>query len=152
MGEPVRAWVRWTLLVALAVPQLAIGVWGLLATRNWYENFPGVGPDLVAAIPPFNPHLASDAAGAFVATGVALLIAAIVPRRELVLMALATYLAFAAPHTLHHLTNEAPRLSSAEDLYNNVLLVAQVLLAVVLAWAAWRPATANGAPQEVPAT
>ena len=139
MGEPVRSWVRWTVLVALAVPQLAVGLWGLVATRNWYENFPGVGPDLVAAIPPFNQHLAADAAGAFVATGVALLIAAVVPRRELVLMALATYLAFAVPHTLHHLTHDAPGLSSGEDLYNNVLLVAQVLLAAVLVWAAWRP-------------
>lgn len=146
MGEPVRAWVRWTLLVALAVPQLAVGLWGLLATRNWYENFPGVGPDLVAAIPPFNEHLAADAAGAFVATGVALLIAALVPRRELVLMALATYLAFAVPHTVHHLTHDAPGLSSAEDIYNNVLLVAQVLLAAVLAWAAWRPAEETAAP------
>lgn len=138
MGEPVRAWVRWTLLVVLAVPQLVIGVWGLVATRNWYENFPGVGPDLVAAIPPFNEHLASDAAGAFLATGTALLIASVVPRRELVLMALATYLAFAVPHTLHHLTHGAPGLSSGEDLYNNVLLVAQVLLAFVLMWGALR--------------
>lgn len=142
MAEPVRAWVRWTLLIGLAVPQLAVGVWGLAATRNWYENFPGVGPDLVAAIPPFNQHLASDAAGAFVATGTALLIAAVVPRRELVLMALATYLAFALPHTVHHLTHEAPGLTSGEDLYNNVLLVAQILLALVLALAAWRPASA----------
>ena len=140
MGEPVRAWVRWTLLAMLAVPQLVIGVWGLLATRNWYENFPGVGPDLVAAIPPFNPHLAADAAGAFLATGVALLIAAVLPRRELVLMALVTYLAFAVPHTIHHLTHDAPELSSGEDLYNNGMLVAQVALALVLALAAWRPA------------
>lgn len=145
MGEPVRAWVRWTLLVALTVPQLVVGLWGLLATRNWYENFPGVGPDLVAAIPPFNQHLASDAAGAFLATGVALLIAVVVPRRELVLMALATYLAFALPHTIHHLGHDAPGLSSGEDLYNNVLLVAQVLLAAVLAWGAWRPGPV-GAP------
>ena len=146
MGEPVPGWVRWTLLVALAVPQLAIGLWGLLSTRNWYEHFPGVGPDLVAAIPPFNRHLASDAAGAFLATGVALLVAVIAPRRELVLMSLATYLAFALPHTVHHLTHQAPGLSSGEDVYNNVLLMAQVLLAAVLAWAAWRPAPAPATP------
>lgn len=137
MGEPVQGWVRWTLLVALAVPQLVIGLWGVTATRNWYEHFPGLGPDLVAAIPPFNAHLASDAAAAFLATGVALLIAVVVPRRELVLMALATYLAFALPHTVHHLTHPAPGLSSGEDVYNDVLLTAQVLLAVVLAWATW---------------
>lgn len=139
MGEPVRAWVRWTLLVLLALPQLLIGIWGLVATRNWYDNFPGVGPDLVSAIPPYNEHLAADAAGAFLATGVALVLAVAFPRRELVLMALATYLAFAVPHTLHHLTHDAPGLSSGEDVYNGAMLLSQVIVALVLAWAAWRP-------------
>lgn len=140
MGDQVPRWVRIGVAVVLMAPQLLIGLWGLLATKSWYEDFPGVGPDLVASIPPFNEHLAADAAGGFFATGVALLIATIWPRRDLVLMALVTYLAFALPHTIYHSLNEAPGLSGSEDLVNAVNLWAQIVFAGVFLWGAWRSA------------
>ena len=56
-------WVRLGMVVTLAVPQLVTGLWAVIATRNWFERFPGVDPRLVAAEPPFNAHLATDAGG-----------------------------------------------------------------------------------------
>lgn len=146
MDERVPSWVRIGVLVVLAIPQLLVGVWALLATRNWYENFPGFGPDLVASIPPFNDHLAADAGGGFLATGLGLLLACVWPRRELVLLALAIFLAFALPHTLYHSFNEAPGLEGSEDVVNAVSLWFQVIAAGVFAWGAWQ-----GAPTEVDA-
>lgn len=138
MGDRVPSWVRLGVLVLLAVPQLLVGVWALLATRNWYDDFPGFGPDLVAAIPPFNEHLAADAGGGFFATGVGLLIAVIWPRRELVLLALAIFVAFALPHTIYHSLNEAPGLQGAEEIANAGSLWFQVIASAVFLWGAWQ--------------
>lgn len=142
MGDRVPSWVRIGVAVVLMAPQLLIGLWGLLATKNWYDNFPGVGPDLVASIPPFNEHLAADAAGGFFATGVALLVAVIWPRRELVLMALVTYLAFALPHTIYHSLHEAPALSSTENFVNAFNLWAQIIFVGAFLWGA-RPTNSS---------
>ena len=147
VGDVVVArWVRWGVLIVLVVPQLLTGVWAVLAPRNFFDEFPGVGPLLVAAEPPFNRHLTTDAGGAFLATGVALLIAVVWPRRQLVMMAIVTYLAFALPHTIYHAANEAPGLSSGEDVVNVLMLVSAVGAAVVLLWGAWR---SDGAQLEV---
>ena len=158
-GRPMTAprvpgWVRWGTLVLLAVPQLVVGVWGVLAPRRWYEDFPGVGPDLVAALPPFNEHLAADAAGGFLATGIGLTAAVIWPRRDLVLLALAVFVAFAVPHAVYHTANEAPGLAGAEEIANAGSLWWQVVASSVLAWGAWRTATPPVvvATSDVPAT
>ena len=90
-------WVRIGMLV-LAVPQLAIGIWAMLAPHSWYESFPGVHPHLIAADPPYNAHLATDAGIGFFCTGVGLLVAAAWGRRSGVYVALVTFLAFAVPH------------------------------------------------------
>jgi hypothetical protein len=135
----VSRWVRWGLLVIVVVPQLVTGVWAVLAPRNWFDEFPGLGPTLVAGEPPFNRHLATDTGGGFLATGVAALVAFVRPRRDLVTLALVTYLAFAIPHAIYHGAHEAPGLSSAEDVANVLMLASGVIAAVVLLWGAWRP-------------
>jgi hypothetical protein len=141
MDERVPGWVRVVVAIVLMAPQLLVGAWGLLATKNWYENFPGFGPDLVASFPPFNEHLAADAGGGFFATGVALLIAVIWPRRDLMLMALVTFLAFALPHTIYHSLNNAPGLQGGEEIANSVNLWFQVLVGLACTWGAWRGRT-----------
>ena len=68
MQERVSSWVR-VGMVVLAVPQLAIGIWAMVAPHHWYENFPGVHPHLISAEPPYNAHLATDAGIGFFAHG-----------------------------------------------------------------------------------
>jgi hypothetical protein len=139
MDDAVPRWVRWIAGAALGVPQLAIGLWALFAARSWFDDFPGIGPALVAAEPPFNRHLATDVGAAFVATGIALVLAAVVfATRDAMRLALVTYLAFAVPHTVYHATHEAAGLSTAADAFNVFLLSSGALVAVVLLFATSR--------------
>lgn len=125
---------------ALAVPQVAIGLWAVLAPSGWFDSFPGFDPRLVAATPPFNEHLATDAGAGFLATGVALLVAAVWGWRRPFVLGLVTYLCFTVPHALYHAFNEAPGLSGSEDVVNVFgLALGPVVAAGVLVLAVWRP-------------
>lgn len=130
------SWVKWAALLGLAVPHLVTGVWAIVTPSGWFDTFPGIGPALVAAEPPFNTHLTTDSGAGFFATGIALLLAFLQPRRDLLTMALSTYLAFGVPHALYHSFNPAPGLSASEDVTNSMSLWAGVLLAVVCLWGA----------------
>jgi hypothetical protein len=119
-------------LVVLAAPNLAAGVWGLVAPEHWFDNFPGWAPRLVAAFPPFNEHLVSDAAGGLFAAGVAAAIALWWRRREVVIVAMVAFLAFALPHAMFHLAHPADALSDSEDLANTVALWVDVAIAAAV--------------------
>ncbi len=125
-------------LVVLAAPNLAAGVWGLVAPEHWFDNFPGWAPRLVAAFPPFNEHLVSDAAGGLFAAGVAAAIALWWRRREVVIVAMVAFLAFALPHAVFHLAHPADALSDNEDLTNTVTLWVAVAIAVAIMLVALR--------------
>jgi hypothetical protein len=125
-------------LVVLAAPNLAAGVWGLVAPEHWYDNFPGWAPRLVAAYPPFNEHLVSDAAGGLFAAGVAAAVALCWRRRDVVIVAMVAFLAFALPHAVFHLAHPADALSDNEDLVNTVTLWGAVAIAVALMLVALR--------------
>ena len=120
--DRVPQWVR-IALVALGVPNVVTGGWALLAPENWFAEFPGFGPALVAGEPPFNAHLAGDAGGGFLATGVIVLLAAWLADRRTVQVALVGYAAFAVPHALYHTLNPAPGLTGAEDLQSAASVV-----------------------------
>lgn len=132
-GERVAGSLRLGLGV-LAAPQLVTGLWAGIAPRHWYDHFPGFGPALVAAEPPFNAHLAADAGAGFLATGVALAVAALWAHRQVVVLALVTYLAFGSVHLAYHARVPAPGLSPMQDGANAVLLAAGVALALALLW------------------
>lgn len=119
-------------LVVLAAPNLAAGVWGLVAPEHWFDNFPGWAPRLAAAFPPFNEHLVSDAAGGLFAAGVAAAIALWWRRREVVIVAMVAFLAFALPHAVFHLAHPADALSDNENLVNTVTLWVAVAIAVAV--------------------
>lgn len=133
----IPAWVRLG-LIALAIPQAATGLWAVLDSAGWFESFPGWDPRLVAAEPPFNAHLASDAGAGFLATAVALVLAAWWADRRTVAIGLLTYLAFAVPHLAYHSFEPAPGLSDAQNATNVVTLAIAVLLPAVLWWGVWR--------------
>lgn len=129
----VPRWVRLGLVVALALPQLIVGLWAVFDPSGWYEDFPGVDPRLVAAEPPFNQHLATDAGAGFLATGVALVAAAAWGRRSGVLVALAALVALGVPHLAYHASNPSDLLTSGEDALNVVVLTTPLVVAALLA-------------------
>ena len=134
MNDRVPDWVRLGLIVTMAVPQLVIGLWAVLAPESWFDSFPGFDPRLVAAEPPYNQHLASDAGAGFVATGVALLAAAIWANRTGVRVALLAFVAFTLPHVVYHATNPSDLLSGSQDVVNVLTLASGLVLAAVFAY------------------
>lgn len=135
-------WVRLGVAVTLAVPQLVIGLWAVTAPANWFRSFPGFDPRLVAAEPPYNRHLATDAGTGFLAVGVVLLVAAVWGNRASVLTALLGYAVFTVPHVLYHAANPAEALTGFEDVANVFSLGSGLILASVFAWAL-RPRSAE---------
>jgi hypothetical protein len=131
-------WLR-IVMVLLAVPNLITGLWAIVAPRNWFDNFPGWAPELVAALPPYNEHLATDAGAGLFASGLVMLLAVLRPQREIVITAAVAYLAFALPHFAWHLFNPADALEPAEDTVNAISLALAVVGAgAVLMWQ-WHP-------------
>lgn len=126
-SAPVRAFG-----IALALPQLVVGVWATLSPRGWFDDFPGFGPALAAAEPPFNPHLVTDAGAGFLATGGLLLIACLHGGRAEVRMGAVAYLLFSVPHLVFHVAHPSPRLAAFNDALNVVLIGTQALGALVL--------------------
>src|SRR5689334_8381009 len=111
MNDRVPGWVRFGVAVTMAGPQLVIGLWAVLAPSNWFDSFPGFDPRLVAAEPPYNQHLASDAGSGFLGTGAALLVAALWANRAAIRVALVAFVAFTVPHVAYHVFNPADSLS-----------------------------------------
>lgn len=146
MNDRVPDWVRLGLVVTMAVPQLAVGLWAVVAPASWFDSFPGFDPRLVAAEPPYNQHLATDAGAGFVATGVALLAAAIWANRAGVRVALLAFVAFTIPHTGYHALNPSDLLSGSEDIVNVLTLASGLVLAAVFAYGSGdRPPLARAA-------
>lgn len=132
-----RWWVT-ALLGLLAVPNVAAGLWGVIAPRHWFDHFPGRAPRLVAAHPPFNEHLATDAAAGLLAVGVAATIALVLRHRGVTLTAMATVFTFSAPHALFHLTHPSDLLRTGEQFVNDATLIGATLAAAVVGVVAWR--------------
>jgi hypothetical protein len=118
MQERVSSWWR-AGMVVLAVPQLAIGIWAMVAPHHWYENFPGVHPHLISAEPPYNASRHRRGIG-FFATGVGLVLAAH-SRADRVCIALVTF-PFAGPHPLPRCTEG---LTGSEDVSEVLFLCRQ---------------------------
>ena len=134
MEREVPRWVRLGVAVTLGAPQLVIGLWAVLAPKNWFESFPGFDPRLVAAEPPYNAHLATDAGAGLLATGVVLLVAALWANRAAIQAALLAYVAFTLPHAVYHAFNPADALTGFENVLNVVTLGSGLVLAAVFAW------------------
>lgn len=145
---PVAAWVRIG-LVALGVPNVVAGLWAVAAPSSWYESFPGFDPQLVAAEPPFNAHLATDAGAGLLASGAVLLVAAWLGDRRSVALGTVAFACFGVPHAAYHVLNPAPGLDTAEDARNALTLVfvagaALVLLVATLRYTQPSVEAANG--------
>jgi len=121
----------WTIGLGLAgVANLAHAAWMLLDPAGWYTGLPAAVPDTG----PLNTHFVRDIGGAFAATGVALLWAALRPRLRAPMLAIAGV--FYVLHAAIHVTDTvAGRLPASHWLIDapGVYLPALVMVAVTLA-------------------
>ena len=129
------------ILVVLAVPSLFGGAWAVVAPESWYDNFPGWSPRLVAALPPYNEHLATDAGSGLLATGGIALLAAVWLRRDAIVVAMTAYLIFGIPHAVFHTSNPAAALSASQDATSAITLWFGVVLASAVLATTVRKAT-----------
>lgn len=119
-------------LALLALAELVIGGWNLVAPETFYAEFPGV-----ALTPPFAEHYARDFGGATLGLGLILAVAAVAPRTVLVIPALLGTAAFAWPHAgfhLGHLHDASPfvvTFTLVAVLGQSALTLAMLVLAVV---------------------
>ncbi|WP_436794432.1 hypothetical protein [Actinospongicola halichondriae] len=127
----VPTWVRLA-LVALAVPSILTGLWAVVSPQGWFEDFPGFDPRLVAAEPPFNEHLASDAGAGLLASGLVLLVAAVLADSRSVRLGLIANAAFALPHSLWHTFNPSEPLTDGQNIQNAGLLLFNAAAAIAL--------------------
>jgi hypothetical protein len=118
--------VRSLLLLLVGLAQAATGLWAVIASRDWYDRFPGFGHAWVAAYGPYDDHLAADAGAGLLALGLLLAGAAMVARRAELRLAIAAFLVFAAIHLSFHLRalGRLPRLDDALTIASLGLTVA----------------------------
>jgi hypothetical protein len=122
------------MLALVAAAQAEIGVWGEVAPRSFYNNFPGFGRHWVAAIGPYDEHLIRDYASAEIGLAVLLACAAIWFTRPVVLIAGASFLAATLPHFIFHLTttDDLPSIDNALSLGGFVVEMLLVLAAMAI--------------------
>lgn len=120
-------------LLVLAAFALFPGVWGTLWPRSFFDDFPGAGNAWVAAFPPYNEHLVRDVGAFYLGYGVLLLGAALLTRRRLVQVALASWLVATIPHGIFHVRH-LDVLDTTQAVLQSVILGVMVLLPLWLLW------------------
>lgn len=89
-------------LVVLALTQVVVGAWALVAPRAFFDGFPAAGHAWVALLPPYNEHLVRDVGGLSLALTVLLGTAATTLDVRLVRVTLAAFLVYTVPHAVFH--------------------------------------------------
>ena len=102
-------------LLLMAASQADVAIWGLVAPRSFFRNFPGAGHHWVSAIGTYNEHLVRDFAAAELGFAVLLIAAAVWFERRLVVIAGTAFLAGTIPHFIYHLTTTGS-FSTADNL------------------------------------
>jgi hypothetical protein len=120
-------------LAYLAVGAASVGLWALPAPRSWFDDFPG-GPlgDWVAALPPYNEHLARDVGALYLGFTVLFLWALWRPARSLVVPVAVAWIVVQVPHLVFHLMNEGG-LSTGDAVVQNGALLGFVAVAGAVA-------------------
>ena len=119
-------------LIALAVPNLAVGGWLLIAPRSFYDRFPGFGHRWVGPLGHYSQHAFSDFGGALIALGLLACLAAAWMERRLVQAALITVLCQSVAHFVYHLTRLGA-LPTADDIADQLSLAYGIVLPLALA-------------------
>ncbi len=116
----------------LTVTFLQVGLWATLASRNFYDSFPGLGRHWVAGGGPYNAHLTSDAGVGFLAVGTVLLLAAVWMERRVIQASLTAALLHGLAHLLFHLREPNDALGWVDEAMSNGGLLFGVTLAAIL--------------------
>jgi hypothetical protein len=119
-------------LIALAVPDLLVGGWLLIAPRSFYDSFPGFGHRWVGPLGAYSQHAFSDFGGALFALGLLAVLAAVWLERRLVQAALLAVLFESVAHFVYHLTRLGS-LPTADDIANQLSLAYGIVLPLLLA-------------------
>jgi hypothetical protein len=120
--------IRRVCLVVLALYG-AIGAWGYVASKSWYENFPGFGMHWVSPMGPYNEHFVKDANAMYLAMAILTIVALRwITHQSVVYLVGASWLTFNVLHLIYHI----PRLAMFE-MRDRVIGGASLCLAVVLA-------------------
>jgi hypothetical protein len=131
-------------LVLVAGAQAEIGIWGLIAPRSFFNNFPGAGHHWVSELGSYNEHLVRDYAATELGFAVLLIAAAVWFERRLVVIAGIAFLAATIPHFIYHLTTTGS-FSTADNLAS-LGAFALELAVVAAAIAAARASTTARSP------
>jgi hypothetical protein len=86
----------------LALTEVIIGVWALLAPASFYRSFPGAGQAWVSLLPPYNEHLIADVGELSLALAVVLGAAAITGQWLLSVVAIIAFAVYTVPHMIFH--------------------------------------------------
>lgn len=125
-------------LALVAAGQAEVGIWGLVAPRSFFGNFPGAGHHWVAALGTYNEHLVRDYAGTELGFAVLLVGAAIWFSRRLVLIAGTAFLAATIPHFIYHLTTTGS-FSTTDNLASLGAFVLELALVAFAMFTATQP-------------
>jgi AhpD family alkylhydroperoxidase len=143
-----RFWLRVGLL-ALGVPQTAIGLWARIAPHDFYATFPGSGHHWVAQLGAYDAHLVTDVGGGLLALGVLVLVAAVVCEYRLVQVALGVWLVFSVSHLIFHLAT-LEGLSVSDAIGNVATLGFEVILPIGLLVLVQKPTAWSRPAAETP--
>jgi hypothetical protein len=120
-------------LMALAIPDVVVGIWLLFASKSFYDSFPGFGHRWVGPLGPYDQHAFSDFGGALLALGLLACLAALWMERRLMQAALLAVLLQSAAHFVYHLTRLGS-LPTGDDIANQLSLAYGVVLSLLLLW------------------
>ena len=126
----VSGWLRFGLLLLAIVP-LSVGFWALFAPYHFYDVFPISGRHWISTLGSYNEHLIRDYGATNLALSVLLIATAVLLERHLTQIALISWLVFAIPHFVFHLT-QTDRFLLFDNLTQLGSLGFVVLLPVVL--------------------
>ncbi|MGW0826673.1 hypothetical protein [Streptomyces sp. NPDC002845] len=94
---------RHTMLVALLVTGLYVGVWAYFFPRGWYDGFPGFGRTWLPPLGPYNEHLATDTGAMYLALALLTAVALRKPYSDRLVQATgAAWLVFNVLHLAYH--------------------------------------------------
>ncbi len=124
-------------LAILGLVGLQVGLWAAFAPQSFYDDFPSLGRVWVGVDGPYNEHLIRDVGELNLALAVVAIVAFVTLGRSVVLAAGGAWLVYGLPHLVYHLRHLDP-LPDADQIAVPATLAANVLIAAVVLWTAWR--------------